>query len=85
MNAGGAKPGPATRNAASCSNVRPPTNARNCLLLGIEARDTGQSRLPLPPHMMKGRMLCCMSRAAPQRQPISPCRAMAYVATSERL
>ena len=43
------------RSAVSCSSVRPVTSGRNCL--GSSWRDTGQSRLPAPPHRMTGTML----------------------------
>src|ERR1700760_4403884 len=43
-----------TRSSVSWKVDRAPNNGRNCL--GRTSREAGHSRVPLPPHMMRGIM-----------------------------
>jgi hypothetical protein len=55
MNMGAANPAPWRRSTDAWSRVLPPKNLWNCF--GKLARDTGQSRDPVPPHMITGCMM----------------------------
>ena len=52
---GGAKPGPTPRRAVSCNIVRSDANGQSCF--GKLSRDTGHSRVPVPPDRITGTML----------------------------
>src|SRR5271170_1056272 len=63
MMIGASKIGSATRRIDSWKVERLPIRAMNCL--GIVSRDSGQTRVPAPPHMMTG-CICFVIAASPR-------------------
>ena len=51
-----------------------PRRGMNCF--GIEARETGQSRVPEPPHMITGVILCNVDIVRPPRKVLFNCASL---------